>query len=61
MLGSFFDTVQNIIIPQYDMKINIDMDKNLCYNKYHLQMNFCIEVKLIVYVEGTYRNYTNHI
>lgn len=43
------------------MKINIDMDKNLCYNKYHLQMNFCIEVKLIVYVEGTYRNYTNHI
>lgn len=30
MLGSFFDTVENIIIPQYDMKINIDMDKNLC-------------------------------
>ena len=30
MLGSFFNTLQNIIIPQYDMKINIDMDKNLC-------------------------------
>ena len=29
MLGSFFNTVKNIIIPQYDMKINIDMDKYL--------------------------------